>query len=66
MPDAVSEQQRAKKRRTARDALSRLADADCPLPNCEGTLSRGEFKDTDAVVCPDCETPAVRVWGEEP
>ena len=34
---------------------------DCPWC-ATGTLARGEFRGDDAVVCEECETPAVRVW----
>lgn len=51
-------------RPTGRDVLERLAREDCPVPDCGGVLVRREYKDTDALVCQDCDTPAVRVWGE--
>ena len=51
-------------RLTGRDALARLRDSPCPLPGCDGRLVRREFKGTEAVVCPTCQTPVLRVWGE--
>lgn len=47
------------------DVLAQLVAEPCPWPECEGVLRRGEYKDTDAVVCDDCAVPAARVWGDE-
>ena len=29
---------------------------------CDGDLVRGTFKGDEAILCDDCDTPAVRVW----
>ena len=41
--------------------LAALVGDDCNWC-ATGTLARDEFRGDDAVVCEDCETPAVRVW----
>lgn len=46
------------------DMLERLSDEPCPYPACDGRLTRQPYKDDDAVVCTDCETPAVRMMEE--
>lgn len=46
---------------TETDLIELLTGEECPSCD-EGTLRRGEYKDTEAVVCGRCETPAVRVW----
>lgn len=46
------------------DVLDRLPAEPCPTPGCSGILWSREFKGDNAVVCSDCETPAVRTWGE--
>ena len=43
------------------DLLTTLAGDECRWC-ATGTLSREEFKGDDAVVCENCDTPAVRVW----
>ena len=44
------------------DVLGRLAEGPCPDPDCGGTLEHGSYKETAAVVCPDCGAPAARTW----
>lgn len=46
----------------ALDLLATLTSEPCSLPGCEGVLERDRYKDTDAVVCTVCGTPALRVW----
>lgn len=41
-------------------ALEKLIGETCP--RCTGTLERGSFEGTVAVVCADCDTPAMRLW----
>ena len=60
-PDADPDRDRP----TATDLLPRLDGDGCPVPDCGGTLARRPFKDSDAVVCDDCGTPALRVWGDD-
>jgi len=46
-----------------RSVLRKLEGDECPwTEDCSGELEREEYKDTDALVCPDCDTPIVRVW----
>ncbi|HMB51354.1 HVO_A0556 family zinc finger protein [Natronoarchaeum rubrum] len=46
-----------------RTVLRDLEGDECPwTEECSGELQREEYKDTDALVCPDCDTPIVRVW----
>jgi len=46
-----------------RTVLRNLEGDECPwTEDCAGELERKEYKDTDALVCPDCDTPIVRVW----
>lgn len=49
-------------RSTGTDLLDRLEGRACPDEECLGTLERGPFKDSEAVVCTDCSTPVVRLW----
>lgn len=49
-------------RRNGRDLLVGLAHEECDRPECEGSLERGRYKGTDAVVCTDCGTPTLRLW----
>ncbi|WP_167599459.1 HVO_A0556 family zinc finger protein [Halorussus marinus] len=53
--------QRSSARHATDSVLATLAGDDCDWCS-SGTLVRGRFKGDDAVVCEDCETPAVRVW----
>lgn len=47
----------------SRTVLRDLKGAECPwTEDCSGTLERKEYKGDDALVCPDCDTPIVRVW----
>ncbi|EJN58131.1 HVO_A0556 family zinc finger protein [Halogranum rubrum] len=47
---------------TGRDALvEKLRSRDCR--HCsDGTLVEGTYKDNDAVLCDECETPALQLW----
>lgn len=43
--------------------LRDLEGDECPwAEDCPGALERDEYKGDDALVCPDCDTPVVRVW----
>jgi hypothetical protein len=42
------------------ELFAQLNDDDCTY--CDGALTRGTYKDTPAVLCEDCGTPAVRSW----
>jgi hypothetical protein len=45
-----------------RDALvDKLSGRDCHYCD-DGTLSSGTYKDNTAVVCGDCDTPALQLW----
>lgn len=44
------------------DLLGRMARRACTHQECEGILERGRYKGTDAVICNDCGTPALRTW----
>ncbi|WP_162224350.1 HVO_A0556 family zinc finger protein [Halorussus amylolyticus] len=46
---------------TTESMLRSLVGDDCCWCTA-GTLTRETFKGDDAVVCENCETPAVRVW----
>ena len=41
-------------------ALDALAESECE--HCDGQLTTGTYKDTDAVLCEACETPVIRFW----
>jgi methionyl-tRNA synthetase len=41
-------------------ALDALVESECEY--CGGQLTTGTYKDTDAVLCEACETPAIRFW----
>ncbi|MFA1611813.1 HVO_A0556 family zinc finger protein [Halobellus rubicundus] len=47
-------------RRDPEQLLDRMETADCHY--CDGDLDVGEYKDSAAILCEDCGTPAVRVW----
>lgn len=51
---------RSRTREDEGDVLARLEGDDCPL--CAGTLERGSFNGTVAIVCDRCGAPAVRLW----
>jgi DnaJ-class molecular chaperone len=40
--------------------LDALAESECE--HCDGQLTTGTYKDTDAVLCKTCETPVIRFW----
>ncbi|WP_204357301.1 HVO_A0556 family zinc finger protein [Halogeometricum borinquense] len=42
------------------ELFERMEDDTCAY--CEGGLVMGQYKDTAAVLCEDCGTPAIRVW----
>ena len=43
--------------------LRDLEGDECPWDEeCPGTLERDEYKGDDALVCPVCDTPVVRIW----
>lgn len=55
----LSHMQSAEK--TAVSVCDQLVGRSCHF--CEtGTLVAAEYKGNDAVVCPDCGTPAVQFW----
>lgn len=39
-----------------------LADDTCAYCDAENAFRRRTYKDTPAVVCAECGTPALRVW----
>ncbi|SNZ15974.1 hypothetical protein SAMN06269185_2664 [Natronoarchaeum philippinense] len=46
-----------------RSVLQKLEGKECPwTEDCTGTLERGRYKGDEALVCPDCDTPIVRIW----
>lgn len=51
-------------RLSAPDLFDRLPGGPCPDPGCGGSLARRRFMGDQSVVCADCETPAVRTWGD--
>lgn len=47
---------------TGREALvENLRNRDCQYCN-EGSLSKGTYKENTAIVCDNCETPALQLW----
>ncbi|WP_336360893.1 hypothetical protein [Haladaptatus sp. ZSTT2] len=46
------------------DVLTELETEPCPEPTCDGSLDQSTYKGYDAVVCDDCATPAVCIWGD--
>lgn len=45
-----------------RGLLATLDGGDCYREGCTGHLERQQYKGDDAVVCVDCDVPALRVW----
>ncbi|WP_435183697.1 HVO_A0556 family zinc finger protein [Halobellus sp. EA9] len=54
----MSDQESA--RRDPEQLLDRLDTTDCHY--CDGDLDAGTYKGSEAILCEDCGTPAVRVW----
>ncbi|SEP21860.1 hypothetical protein SAMN04487948_12252 [Halogranum amylolyticum] len=47
---------------TGRNALvEKLRERDCEYCT-DGTLVEGTYKDNEAVVCDECDTPALQLW----
>jgi hypothetical protein len=46
------------------DVLTELETESCPNPACDGSLDQSTYKGYDAVVCDDCATPAVCIFGD--
>ncbi|WP_338727332.1 hypothetical protein [Haladaptatus sp. DJG-WS-42] len=44
--------------------LTELDTEPCPHPACDGSLDHSTYKGYDAVVCDDCATPAVCIFGD--
>jgi len=42
--------------------FEQLAGSSCEYPNCTGQLIKGSYKGDHAIVCEECDTPAMRVW----
>ena len=45
--------------------LDQLIGVGCARLHCSGSLEPGRYKGDVAVICTDCHTPAVRLWGDE-
>ncbi len=58
---AIRTMQETSRSGTTESMLRSLVGDDCCWCTA-GTLTRETFKGDDAVVCENCETPAVRVW----
>lgn len=59
MVDLPAIEQRANE---AHRPLSDGEGGDCGAGGCGGQLERTSYKGDDALVCSECETPAVRTW----